>query len=103
MRAAGSPSGRIDHKLLAMVSKAHDWFARLSSGRNTNVTEIATEENVSNPYVIRVLHLAFLAPDIVQRFQEGNYPTQINCNHLTRLAPFPLDWGEQRRLLGMGS
>ncbi len=52
-----------------------DWFARLSSGRISNVTEIATEVNVSNPYVIRVLHPAFLAPDIVQRFQEGNYPT----------------------------
>lgn len=97
----GRPSGRVDPKLLAMVSKAHDWFERLSSGRSKNVTEIATAQQVSNAYVIRVLHLAFLAPDIVQRFQDGNYPTTLNCDRLTRMAPFPLDWAAQRKLLGM--
>jgi hypothetical protein len=78
VHAPGKQGGRMDDRLLAMVAKAHDWFERLSSGRNCNVTEIATAEKVSNAYVIRVLHLAFLAPDIVQRFREGNYPTNLN-------------------------
>ena len=103
IHAEGHPTGRTDPKLLAMIGKAHDWFERLSSGRCRGFTEIARIEKVTSPYVIRVMHLAFLAPDIIKRFQSGNYPTNLNCDRLTRLAPFPLDWQEQRVLLGMVS
>ena len=62
---------RPDPKLAAIVAKAHDWFARLSSGRRDSVGAIAREERVTSSYVTRVVHLAFLAPDIVQRILRG--------------------------------
>ena len=96
----GRPSGRVDPKLLSMIAKAHDWFERLSSGRSSNVTDIAVAEKVSNAYVIRVLHLAFLAPDIVERLRSGNYPTDLSCSKLTSMVPLPLNWAGQRKLLG---
>ena len=82
------------------LAVSYDWFERLSSGRSSNVTDIAVAEKVSNAYVIRVLHLAFLAPDIVERLRSGNYPTDLSCSKLTSMVPLPLNWAGQRKLLG---
>ena len=99
--AAGS-TRRPDPKLVGLVAKAHDWFGRLSGGTRDGVMAIATEEQVSSAYVTRVMHLAFLAPDIVQRIHRGEQPVELNANRLIRLGPLPLDWVKQRALLGMG-
>jgi len=47
-----------------------------------------------------VVHLAFLAPDIVQAITRGQQPMEINAARLIAEVPLPLDWAEQRRLLG---
>ena len=92
---------RPDPKLAAIVAKAHDWFARLSSGRRDSVGAIAREERVTSSYVTRVVHLAFLAPDIVQRILRGDHPLELNAERLIRIVPLPPAWGEQRALLAM--
>jgi site-specific DNA recombinase len=93
---------RPDPKLVGLIAKAHDWFGRLSSGARDGVMAIAKEEKVSSAYVTRVMHLAFLAPDIVQRIRRGEQPLELNANRLTRLGPLPLSWAEQRERLSMG-
>ena len=95
-------SRRPDPKLVGLIAKAHDWFGRLSGGTRDGVMAIATDEQVSSAYVTRVMHLAFLAPDIVQRIHRGEQPTELNANRLIRLGPLLLSWVEQRALLGMG-
>jgi hypothetical protein len=37
---------------------------------------IAKEERVTSSYVTRVMYLAFLAPDIVERILRGDYPSR---------------------------
>ena len=54
----------------------------------------------TSSYVSRVLHLAFLAPDIVQRIASGHSP-QLNARQLIRQVPLPIDWTQQRELLGV--
>jgi site-specific DNA recombinase len=53
-----------DPRLIALLAKAHDWFARLSGGEVNRLQSIAQQENVSSSYVVRVVQLAFLAPEI---------------------------------------
>ncbi len=48
------------------------------------------------------MHL-FLAPDIVQRMAEGRQPPELGCRTLLSAAPLPLDWDEQRRVLGFST
>ena len=84
-----------------MVSKGHDWFARLSSGRCSSIQEIALAEKVSSQHVTRVIYLAFLAPDIVQRIVCGDHPTDLTADRLIRMVPLPSDWEAQRLLLGL--
>jgi site-specific DNA recombinase len=88
-------------KLAALVAKGIDWFGRLSSGRSDSVLAIARDEQVGSSYVTRVVYLAFLAPDIVQRILRGDHPAELNADRLIRMVPLPADWEEQREMLGM--
>ncbi len=103
VRPAGESATRgVDAKLVALISKAHDWFERLSSGRCGSVQAIAQEEQIaSSSYVTRVIYLAFLAPDIVQRIVRGEQPVDLTADRLIRMGPLPMAWEDQREMLGM--
>ena len=64
---------------------------------------IAKAEGVGASFVIRVTYLAFLAPDIVEAIQRGTHPATLTADRLIRSAPSPLNWEDQRRLLGFAS
>lgn len=51
----------------------------------------------------RVARLATLAPDITAAILEGRQPASLTSRSLLRLPELPLDWAEQRRLLGFRS
>ncbi len=90
-----------DSTLVATINKSHDWFGRLKSGRSDGVQAIADEEKVDRSYARRVIYLAFLDPEIVKRILRADHPVKLNATRLLRMTPLPLDWAEQRRLLGM--
>ena len=50
--------------------------------------------------VTRVVTLAFLAPDIVEDIVAGQQPADLTTQRLLREIKLPLDWEEQRRVLG---
>ena len=91
-----------DGNLIALLSKAHDWFGLLTSGRCNSVSAVASQEGVTSSYVTRVIYLAFLAPDIVQGIVRGEHPPQLTARQLIRMVPLPDRWAEQRALLGFG-
>jgi len=94
------PHSTPDATLVALLARATDWFGRLTSGQANSVAQIAQGEGVTNAYVIRVTHLAMLAPDIVQKITRGDHPPGLNTERLIHLVPLPMDWTEQRALLG---
>ncbi len=51
-------------------------------------------------YLIRVLRLAHLAPDIAEAILAGREPDGLTVNALMKRVRLPLAWGEQRRALG---
>jgi hypothetical protein len=90
-----------DPKLGVLISKAHDWFSRLTSGRCDGVQAIATEEKVTSSYVTRVIYVAFMAPDLALRILKGEHPPELNASKLLSLMPLPECWEDQRHVLGM--
>ena len=89
-----------DPRLVALLAKAQRWFKSLSSGQSNSVLSIAQEHGLASSEVTRVVYLAFLAPDIVERIVRGAQPAELNIKRLLAMAPLPMDWSEQRRLLG---
>ena len=52
-------------------------------------------------YVYRLLRLPTLPPDIITAIVNGKNPPQLTAEKLMRLTPqIPVDWAEQRKLLG---
>lgn len=49
----------------------------------------------------RLVYLAFLAPDIMERIVRGEQPIDRGVQRLLAMAPLPMDWMEQRRVLGL--
>jgi hypothetical protein len=49
-----------------------------------------------------VIHIALLAPDIVQAIERGEQPAGLNATKLLTSVPFPMDWQAQREVLEMG-
>lgn len=94
---------RVDARLVTLISKAQGWFADLASGRCSSVAEVAAQSEVGSSYVARVMHLAFLAPDIVERIVRGEAPADLTVDRLCRIGALPMEWQEQRRLLGMAT
>ena len=90
-----------DQTMIQLINKARDWLERLTR-LGQGIGDIAKDENVSPGYVTRLLHLALLAPDITQSIAAGEHPVDVTPTRLMQALPLPLDWAEQRKVLGMG-
>ncbi|MDF2235801.1 recombinase family protein [Albimonas sp. CAU 1670] len=89
-----------DAELIAMVADARRWAGELLAGAAASVGEIERREGGRKGSVSRILPLAFLAPDIAQAILDGGQPDDLTAGALRRLPDLPLDWTEQRRVLG---
>jgi site-specific DNA recombinase len=93
-----------DRSLLRIIARAHDIQARLAHNTDLTVHDIAGEERVSGAYIYSLLRLPWLAPDITTSIINGRQPPQLTAKQLRRLTPrLPIDWVEQRKLLGFRS
>ena len=51
-----------------------------------------------------LVHLSYLAPDIVRSILEGRQPLELSPTRLLRLSKdLPHEWSDQRRFLGFPS
>jgi site-specific DNA recombinase len=90
-----------DPALLRIIARAHDIQERLMQDADLTVHMIASEERVSANYIYRLLRLPSLAPDIITAIVNGKNPPQLTAKKLMRMTPqIPIDWAEQRKLLG---
>ena len=89
-----------DQNLIAHLAKAHQWLALLTTGKVISIKDIASSENVDPSHVTRLLHRAFLAPDIVRAVLNGTQPAHFNLRYLKQFRALPVDWNDQRKLLG---
>ena len=90
-----------DPGLLRIVARAHEIQERLMQNTDLTVHVIASQERVTANYVYRLLRLPTLAPDIITAIVNGKNPPQLTAKKLMRLTPqIPVDWAEQRKLLG---
>ena len=89
-----------DPALIALLSKAHNFHSQLLQTRAANLKEVAETAGISASYLTRLVRLAYLAPDITRAILEGSQPPTLTASALIKASRLPLDWGDQRRLLG---
>jgi hypothetical protein len=92
-------SCKTDQSLLRTVARAHCWFDDLVRGRS--MIEIARRDGVGKQYVSRLIRLAFLAPELVERIVAGRQPPELTAQALrTGRLDVPVGWAAQKRALG---
>ena len=65
------------------------------------MVEIARRDGVGKQYVSRLIRLAFLAPEIVERIVAGRQPPELTAQALrTGRFDIPAGWAAQKRVLG---
>ena len=90
-----------DLPMIRTIGKAFYWQKLLDSGEVANATELARQLKLEPGWVAEVLRLTRLAPDIVHAILDGRQPRHLNLHAVRgRQADVPVDWDEQRRLLG---
>src|SRR5207248_2325631 len=84
--------------LIKAIARAHNWYERLMKGDVSNCASLAKEIGVGERYMSRVLHFAFLAPDIVESILDGRHPPDLTFAKMA--SEIPLSWPEQRDRFG---
>jgi hypothetical protein len=93
--ANGAAPDEPDKPLLRALVRAHRWFELLKSGQAGSIAAIAAAEQLTGAYVTRVLRLAFLSPDLVERMLDGSHPPEVTADRLTLRTDLPLAWSKQ--------
>ena len=90
---------RIDKVLVAGLRRAHRELQQ--AGADVMIQKPAWREmsGINDPYIRKLVRLAFLAPDIQQAIMDGQQPVGLTLQIL-RESEVPCSWDAQRRLLG---
>ena len=97
--AAHTSETNPDVVLIKAIVRARQWFDMLRNRTVKSITDLAKAEHLPRSYVSSVIRFAQLAPDIVEAIIEGTQPIALNLDRLINLS-LPLDWSEQRSVLG---
>lgn len=84
----------VDQRLLCNIAKANHWYKRIKEGATFD--EVACEVGTSKRRIQQMIHLAFLAPDIVRQITLGKQPMGLTSDWLLRHG-LPSDWDAQRK------
>jgi site-specific DNA recombinase len=81
-----------------VLTKALIWNEALLRGKVDSLNTLAKREGVDQRHIARQLKLAWLAPDIMEAIARGDIPSTLSLSRLKK--GFPMDWEEQRKVLG---
>ncbi|WP_118132966.1 hypothetical protein [Oceanicella sp. SM1341] len=92
IEASDPPPGQ-HPPVLRAISRAWAWRQRMERGEVTTIADLAAEEGLSDRYVSRLLRLAWLAPNVLERLVVRREPCVIRLFELCFVACLP--WDEQ--------
>ena len=89
-----------DLSLVKLIIKAHALKNKLVNSDGASLAAVAQREGLTGSYVTRLVRLSFLSPDITRAILDGRHPPDLTAAKLTRLSRLPLDWDQQKAVLG---
>jgi DNA invertase Pin-like site-specific DNA recombinase len=85
--------------LVGLIRDAADMRAFMLANPSKSISAMAREKGMGPSFFARMLRLNYLAPDIQTAILDGFQPATLT-RHQILFGPMPLDWEQQRHLLG---
>ncbi len=82
-----------DPHILRAIGRAWAWRRRLETGEASTIQDIAKAEKVTDRFVSRIMRLAYLSPDVLERLLLRREPPTVSVNALVDATYLP--WAEQ--------
>jgi hypothetical protein len=82
-----------DPHILRALGRAWAWRRRLESGEAATLRDIARAEKVTDRYVSRIMRLAYLSPDVLERLLLWRVTPSVSVIDLIKASYLP--WAEQ--------
>ncbi len=95
---AASEQRDIGRVALVEVRRAHGVLAEHAARPQSKPDELFHARCPASPYLVKLLRLAMLAPDIQRAILEGRQPKGLTLQQLLD-AEIPVSWAEQRAVL----
>lgn len=91
-----------DPHVLRAIARAWNWRRKLERGEVSTIHDIAMAERVTDQHVGRMMRLAYLSPDVLERLVIHRQPPALALNHLMAVPDLP--WTQQmERVFGSDS
>jgi len=99
---AGCTAPQVDRSLVAGLRRAHAVLAEHAARPQSKPDELIRARCPASPYLVKLLRLAMLAPDIQRAILEGRQRRGLTLQQLLD-AEIPASWVEQRTALGFAA
>ena len=90
-----------DGKLVALLAEAMQARQAMLAEPERTLRDAATASDKCRKRFAQLLHISYLAPELVKRIAEGHHPASLTPRYLLT-AELPLCWREQQAMLGFG-
>jgi len=84
---------RQDPHILRALGRAWAWRRQLESGQAMTINDIAKAEGVSDRFIGRMMRLAYLSPEVLERLLIHRQPPSVSINELVVVTYLP--WTKQ--------
>jgi hypothetical protein len=79
--------------VLRAIARAWNWRRQIESGAASTIQDIAVAEKVTDRFVSRMMRLAYLSPEVLERLVIRRVPPALSLSDLSAVAERP--WAEQ--------
>jgi len=90
-----------DPHVLRAIARAWSWRRQLETGAASTIQDIAAAEKVSDRFVSRMMRLAYLSPEVLERLVIRRVPPALSLNDLVAVADRP--WAEHMDMVFEGN
>jgi len=98
----GAPAtASIDRTLVQLIRRGREWWQQLLDDPSLTLAAIGRREGMTGGYVLRLVRLAFLDPEIAAAIIDGTAPAPITIDRLTAPGAIAVCWNDQRRSMGL--
>jgi len=100
VHSSGAPAtgAEPDLALIRLVARAREWWSVIAAGEITPAG-LAAREGVTVQWLLRVMRLAFLSPEVTEALVAGKLAAGVDGTALLAIDAIALDWSRQETLL----